>query len=77
MCDRTPRARCPEDPRLAPHPQDTADDETQEGHLAAWQQWLFEEALGSSPAPVHLPRCLLRRLWACTVSDRATTPREP
>jgi hypothetical protein len=38
----------------------------------AWQRWLFEAALGSIPAPVHLPRCLLRRLWARTVADDTT-----
>jgi hypothetical protein len=60
-------------------PPDTAEErDTEEAtdHAAAWQRWLFEEALGGIPVPVHLPRRLLRRLWECMVSDYASESRE-
>jgi hypothetical protein len=73
----TPRAGRADD-RSIPHPETAEEQHTEDAndHAAVWQRWLFEEALGGIPVPVHLPRRLLRRLWDCTVSDHASESRE-
>jgi hypothetical protein len=73
----TPRAERTDD-RPTTHPETVREQHTEEAsdHVAVWQRWLFEEALGGSPVPVHLPRRLLRRLWECTASDRVSHIRE-
>ena len=63
----------------APPVEPRADHEAEEkcDDVVAWQQWLFGAAMGSSPTPVHLPRCLVNRMWARTTADHIPATREP
>jgi hypothetical protein len=72
------RQRFPDPDNDAPPIEPEPERDAEEGcdAAAAWQQWLYEAALGGSPAPVHLPRRLVRRIWARTIGDRVPASRE-